>query len=131
MRDVEKIVMNHLNAWAITDATERASALASVYTEDVRVVEPDGVVRGRSDLNDRIGQLQEHFSGLSFTLKGAIESHHDYAHYQWSQPAEGRSEDVTGYEILHFEGDLIAEAIMFIPVFDELNVPGHEAQTDS
>lgn len=80
MRDVEKLVLNHLNAWTITDATERASALETIYSEDVQIIEPDGIIRGRRDLNDRIRQLQEHFAGLAFSIKGGIEAHHDYAH---------------------------------------------------
>lgn len=126
MRDIKKLVDDHLSVWAVTDPQERAGRIAAIYTEDVTVVEPDGIVRGRDALNSRIGLLQEHFAGLVFSLATPIEHHHDYAMYQWNQPTETRTEDVTGWDVLHFDGDLIDHAVMFIPGFGDLNVPaGH------
>lgn len=46
--------------------------------------------------------------------------------YQWNQPTETRAEDVIGCDVLHFDGDLIDSAVMFIPGFEALNVPGHD-----
>ncbi|AEY85391.1 isomerase [Streptomyces hygroscopicus subsp. jinggangensis 5008] len=126
MRDVRKLVDSHLHAWSVTDPVERAEQIARIYTENVTVVEPDGVVHGREALNARITRLQEHFAGLEFSVTTPIEYHHDYAMYQWAQPTETRPEDVVGWDVLHFEGDLIDRAVMFIPGFDALNVPGHE-----
>jgi hypothetical protein len=125
MRDIEKLVQEHLSAWAIPDPHERARHIEQVYAENVTIVEPDGVVRGRDALNARIGQLQEHFSGLEFSVIGSIEYHHDYAMYQWKQPTATRPRDVMGWDVLHFDGDVIDQAVMFIPEFDLLSVPGH------
>jgi hypothetical protein len=130
MRDVHKLVEAHLHAWTVSDATERAAEIARIYTTDVTVVEPDGVVRGRDALNARIGSLQQHFSGLEFSLNGEIHHHNDYAMYEWRQPTAIRSEDVIGWDVLHFEGDRIDRAVMFISGFDALGVPGHAKQTD-
>jgi hypothetical protein len=129
VRDVEKLVKAHLNVWAVADPSERAAEIARVYTQDVSVVEPDGVVRGRAALNERITQLQEHFSGLEFSVSGPIHHHHDYAMYEWRQPTAIQAEDVTGWDVLHFDDGLIDQAVMFIPGFDELGVPGQPVQT--
>jgi hypothetical protein len=125
MFDVQKLVQAHLGAWAVTDPDERAAEIARVYTEGVTVVEPDGIVRGRNALNARIGLLQVHFSGLEFTVNSPILHHHDYVMYEWTQPTAIRSESVTGWDVLHFSGNLIDHAVMFIPGFDQLGVPGH------
>jgi hypothetical protein len=125
MGDIGKLVQEHLNAWAIPDPDQRARHIEQVYAENVTIVEPDGVVHGRDALNARIGQLQEHFSGLEFAVIGSIEHHHDYAMYQWRQPAATRPDDVIGWDVLHFDGDVIDQAVMFIPGFDLLRVPGH------
>ena len=127
MRDIKELVDNHLNTWTISDPHERAEQIAKVYTEDVTVVEPDQIVRGRDALNARIGLLQEHFAGLEFSVVGPIEHHHDYAMYQWNQPTATRPEPVTGWDVLHFDGDLIDNAVMFIPGFELLESPDQEA----
>ena len=128
MRDVEKLVQAHLKAWTIPDRGERAAEIARVYTQDVTIVEPDGVLHGRDALNTRIGQLQQLFSGLEFSVNSLIEHHHDYAMYEWRQPTAIGSEDVTGWDVLHFDGDLIDQTVMFIPGFDRLNMPAHPAK---
>ncbi|MFD8001779.1 nuclear transport factor 2 family protein [Streptomyces mirabilis] len=126
MHNITKLVEAHLHAWAVSDPHQRAEHIARIYTEDVTVVEPDGIVHGTDALNARIGRLQEHFSGLEFSVNGSIQHHHDYAMYQWTQPTDTRLEDVIGWDVLHFDGDLIDRAVMFIPGFDLLDVPGHD-----
>lgn len=125
MNDVTKLVEAHLALWATTDSDDRTAQIAQSYTPDVYVVEPDGVLVGREALNTRIGRLQEHFGGLSFVVNGAVEHHNGYASYQWVQPATAKSDEVRGWDVLHFDGDLIDRLVMFIPGFDKLNVPGH------
>lgn len=56
-------------------------------------------------------------------MNGSIEHHNGYAFYQWAQPATEKSDEVLGWDVLHFDGDLIDRAVMFIPGFDKLNVP--------
>lgn len=128
MDNVTKLVKDHLALWAVTDSDDRAARIARCYTPEVRVVEPDRVVVGREALDTRIDQLQKHFGGLSFVVTGSIEHHHGYASYQWVQPATAKSGEVLGWDVLHFDGDLIDCAVMFIPGFDELDVPGFHSR---
>jgi hypothetical protein len=129
MGNVEKIVQSHLRVWEVSDADERAAQIRRVYTQNVTIVEPDGVVYGWAALHKRIGLLQQHFSGLQFSVNGPIHHHHDFAMYEWRQPTAIRSDDIFGWDVLHFQDDLIDQAVMFIPGFDLLNVPGHPAET--
>ncbi|MET7992054.1 nuclear transport factor 2 family protein [Amycolatopsis sp. NPDC005232] len=123
MEDVDQLVEGHLAAWMIADTPERGAALGRVYTEDVTVVEPDRVLRGREALNERITELHRLFGGLEFTVLGSIQRNQDYALYQWSQPVPGRTEPITGWDVLTFEGELITHVVMFIPGFDDLEIP--------
>lgn len=116
MRNVDRAVADHLNVWAVRDPDERAATIAKVYTEDVTIVEPDEILRGRDALNKRIGLLQDQFSGLEFIIDSPIQHHHDYAMYAWRQPTPAG--DVVGWDVLHFTGDLIDRAVMFIPGLD-------------
>jgi hypothetical protein len=125
MGSVETIVQSHLRVWEIPNADERAAQIRRLYTQDVTVIEPDGVVYGWTALNDRIGVLQQHFSGLQFSVNGPIYHHHDFAMYEWRQPTIIRSDDILGWDVLHIQDDLIVQAVMFIRGFDLLNVPGH------
>ncbi|MEW2505833.1 MULTISPECIES: nuclear transport factor 2 family protein [unclassified Amycolatopsis] len=123
MDDVERRVKGHLDAWMIADARERAAALGRVYTDDVTVVEPDRVLRGREVLNERITELHRLFGGLEFTVLGPIERNQDYVLYRWSQPVPGRAEPVTGWDVLTFQGERITHVVMFIPAFEDLEIP--------
>jgi hypothetical protein len=125
LNDVTKLVEAHLALWAITDSNDRAARIAQSYTPDVNVVEPDGVVVGREALNTRIKHLQGHFGELSFIVNGSIEHHNGYASYHWAQPATAKSDEVLGWDVLHFDGGLIDCLVMFIPGYEKLNVPGH------
>ncbi|MEV0066228.1 MULTISPECIES: hypothetical protein [unclassified Amycolatopsis] len=35
----------------------------------------------------------------------------------------GRTEPITGWDVLTFEGELITRVVMFIPGFDDLEIP--------
>lgn len=124
MRDVESLVKAHLNAWALTDPQQRAAEIERVYTENVTIVEREGMVHGREALNEHIGQLQQQFSGLELSVNGAIHRHHDHAMYEWQLPTALQPQNVTGWDVLHFEGDLIDQAIIFIAGFDDLDAGG-------
>jgi hypothetical protein len=111
------------------------SALSTLETSNAPLVGqgPSGsasfgilsIVVGREALNTRIKHLQEHFGELSFIVNGSIEHHNGYASYQWAQPATAKSDEVHGWDVLHFDGDLIDCLVMFIPGYEKLNVPGH------
>ena len=116
MRNVDRAVADHLNVWAVRDRDKRAAAIAKVYTENVTSVDPDEIVHGRDALNTRIQALQDQFSGLEFIIDGSIQHHHDHAMYAWHQPTPAG--DVAGWDVLHFTGDLIDQAVMFIPGLD-------------
>ena len=45
--------------------------------------------------------------------------------HEWKQPTAIQPGDVKGWDVLHFEDDLIDQAVMYIPGFVDLNIPGH------
>ena len=125
MTDILAQVESHLRIWELADPTQRAAEIERIYAPDVEIVEPDGVIHGRDQLNNRIDQLQRHFGGMSFMVSGAVTAHNGYAFYRWDQ-ADAQGEHTThGWDVLHFDGDRIDRAVMFIPGFDSLDVPSH------
>jgi hypothetical protein len=53
------------------------------------------------------------FAGRACSVVGAIERH-DYAMFEWHQPTATGSPESPDWAVLHFDGDLIDHAIMFI-----------------
>jgi hypothetical protein len=125
MTDILSQVESHLAIWELGNATERAAEIDRIYTPNVEIIEPDGVIHGRAELNHRIGQLQDHFGGMSFTISGPVMSHNGYAFYPWDQQDRHGQHIANGWDILHFDGEHIDHAVMFIADFDSLQVPGH------
>jgi hypothetical protein len=125
MTDVLPQVESHLKIWELGDAAQRAAEIDRIYTPDVEITEPDGVIHGRAELNSRIGQLQDHFGGMSFMISGPVMSHNGYAFYPWDQQDRHGQHIAHGWDVLHFDSDHIDRAVMFIADFDSLQVPGH------
>jgi Iron-binding zinc finger CDGSH type len=103
MTDILSQVESHLAIWELGQATQRAAEIDRIYTPNVEIIEPDGVIHGRAELNRRIGQLQDHFGGMSFTISGPVMTHNGYAFYQPDVPATIRA--VAGGPFL-VRGDL-------------------------
>jgi hypothetical protein len=122
--DILAQIEGHLNVWQLEDVENRTAEISRVYTDKIEIVEPDGVIRGRAELNRRIGQLQDHFGGLSFAVSGPPIAHNGYALYRWQQhDARDGSHTADGWDVLHFKGDRIDRVVMFISGFESLNVP--------
>ena len=62
---------------------------------------------------------------MSFTISGPVMTHNGYAFYPWDQQDRHGQHIAHGWDILHFDGDHIDLAVMFIADFDSLQVPGH------
>jgi hypothetical protein len=85
-----QIVNEYLTAWNTTDDEARAKAVAAVFTEDARYVDPLADVTGHEQITALIGGVHQQFPGLAFEALGDPDAHHDVIRFRWSLgPVEG------------------------------------------
>src|SRR5882724_2800715 len=98
--DMTEIATRYLDAWNETDAVARDKALAEVFADDVRFVDPLADVTGLSALGHLVGSVQERFPGMAFRLHGNVEAHHDIARFLWALGPAGGDPLVIGFDVI-------------------------------
>ncbi|MEV0295072.1 nuclear transport factor 2 family protein [Nocardia sp. NPDC050710] len=92
-------VAQYLEAWNTTDAAARKAAIARVFTEDVRYVDPLVEVAGHDGMDAAIAGVQAQFPGWVFTSAGPVDGHHDQVRFTWGLgPADGPAV-VIGFDV--------------------------------
>jgi SnoaL-like protein len=103
--DITETVTAYLAAWNTTDADARMAALDRLVTTDVRYVDPMADVTGPAGLDALIAAVQGQFAGLTFSLYGQVDGHHDAARFQWALGPDGSEPVVIGSDIVTVAGD--------------------------
>jgi SnoaL-like domain len=95
----------YLAAWNETDPGARRTALADLFTDDVRYTDPLVSVESRDALDATIGAVQQQFPGFVFRLAGPADAHHDQLRFSWELgPADGEA-PVAGSDVAVLDGD--------------------------
>jgi hypothetical protein len=99
MSDTNELVQRYLAAWNETDAAARQAVLEDVFAEDAVYTDPLVSVQGRAGLDATIAAAQAQFGGLSFSLGGAVDAHHDIARFTWHLGPEGAEPVAVGFDV--------------------------------
>jgi hypothetical protein len=86
----------YLDAWNNTDPDARAEAVAAVFTEDARYVDPLADVTGHEAIAALIGGVQQQFPGFVFRPVGEPVAHHDVVRFSWGLGPDGEEPPVIG-----------------------------------
>ncbi|WP_431969236.1 hypothetical protein [Actinacidiphila sp. bgisy160] len=105
------LIAKHLEVWMIPDAAERAKAMEEIYTEDIKIMEPEDVFAGRDAINDYISVVQRKAPPLSGRLVSHLQNK-EFIHWSWDFGFPG-SKRALGSEVLHLNGDLIEKIVIF------------------
>lgn len=62
------ILQQYIDAWAISDASERTNSLTEIFSEDGNFLDPQAGATGASDLSHHIGVFQSQFPGADFKV---------------------------------------------------------------
>ena len=85
---------------ASRDAEARRSALASLWTEDARYVDPLASVAGPDAISELIGAVQAQAPGFEFRLANGVDAHHDVVRFGWELvPASGGEPLAIGFDV--------------------------------
>ncbi|GAA1860580.1 nuclear transport factor 2 family protein [Pseudonocardia ailaonensis] len=109
------IVNEYLTTWNTTDDAARAEAVAAVFTEDARYVDPLADVTGHAAITALIGGVHQQFPGFTFTPVGAADAHHDVVRFRWGLGPQGVEPPVIGADgVTLAEDGRITQVIGFL-----------------
>jgi ketosteroid isomerase-like protein len=101
MNEAQELVERYIDTWNETNAEARGSAVASVWTDGARYVDPLADVTGRDQISALIGSIQEQGPGHVFRLvDDQIDAHHDVMRFSWELvPASGGDPLAIGFDV--------------------------------
>lgn len=99
--DAGKLVERYLDTWNETDPHARGSAVANMWAEDSRYVDPLADVVGRDEISALIGTVQEQVPGHMFRLvDNTVDAHHNVVRFSWELvPASGGESVAVGFDV--------------------------------
>ena len=105
--DAAKLVERYLDTWNETDAEARRTAVAEVWADDARYLDPLASVSGHDQINDLIGAVQQRVPGHVFRLVGdEVDAHHNVMRFSWELvPAAGGESLAIGFDVAEIEDD--------------------------
>jgi hypothetical protein len=101
MNNGTQFVERYLDTWNESDPQARRAAIASLWTERGRYVDPLASVEGHDQISALIGGVQEQIPGHVFELVGdEVDAHHNVARFQWQLvPATGGEPLAIGFDV--------------------------------
>jgi hypothetical protein len=104
--DFDTLAQRYIATWNETDPDARSQAVADLYAEDARYVDPLVDAAGREAIAATIGAVQQQFPGFVFRLAGPVDAHHDQARFSWELgPAGALDAPIAGFDVAVRDGD--------------------------
>ncbi|WP_028926986.1 nuclear transport factor 2 family protein [Pseudonocardia acaciae] len=109
------LVKRYIEAWNETDPTARRALIDALYTPDANYTDPMADARGRDQIDATIAAVQQQFAGLTFTLAGEPDAHHNTARFHWHLAAPGATDPlVIGFDVAVAENDRLRHVYGFL-----------------
>jgi hypothetical protein len=101
MNDGTQLVERYLAAWNETDPDARRTAIASLWSDRGRYVDPLADVEGHDQISALIDGVQQQVPGHVFELVGdEVDAHHNVARFQWQLvPSAGGEPVAIGFDV--------------------------------
>ena len=115
--NAEALVERYLDTWNETDPAARRAAVADLFSEYGRYVDPLANVSGRTAIADLIDGVQQQVPGHVFRpLGGTVDAHHDIVRFSWELVPETGGEAVAiGFDVAVTDSDgRIASVLGFL-----------------
>ena len=103
--DTTTQVQRYIAAWNETEPHARHRAVAAVFTEEARYVDPLVDVRGHEGIDAVIAAVQQQFAGWVFRLAGPVDAHHDQVRFTWELGPVGEEPPVVGFDVAVTDGN--------------------------
>lgn len=80
---INSVVDGYFAMWGERDPQLRRAIIATTWSDDASYVDPTSTADGPAELDELVHAVHERFPGLSFSLVGPIDTHHDRARWAW------------------------------------------------
>lgn len=110
---VEQTVHSYVAMLSNPDAAARAQIIDRLYTDDTVFNDPEGLILGKSALNELIGKLLAANKGWRFKQVGSTTLQHGAIRVRWQFGPDGQP-NITGEDVLTLLDGRIASTIVFL-----------------
>jgi hypothetical protein len=99
MNDFDQLAQHYIEAWNETDPALRRRLIETTWTAEGRYVDPLVDAQGHDAIDATIAAAQAQFPGLTFTLAGPVDAHHDQARFTWELAQADGEPLVVGFDV--------------------------------
>ena len=96
---MQEIAERYIACWNEADPQRRRKLIDEVWAEDASYVDPMAEARGRDEIDALVGAVQTQFPGLTFSLAGPVDAHHQQARFSWALGPAGAEPVVLGFDV--------------------------------
>lgn len=105
MSDIQRLIDDHLAAYADPDRQRRSDAVQRLWAEDAQLIDPPLAARGHAQIVEQTDQLLSQFPGHRFRRSSGIDLHHGTARYGWQLLAPSGQVVLEGIDIAQLGDD--------------------------
>jgi hypothetical protein len=112
MTDLTKQAEQYIAMWNEKDAAAREAVIERLWAPAGRYVDPLAAVAGREGIDAVVQAVQGQFPGMSFTLLGPVDAHHDQARFGWALGVAGDEPIVVGFDVIEVDANGQIETVL-------------------
>jgi hypothetical protein len=112
--DAKTLVQQHLAAWNAPAGHERAASIASIYSPDVVIGEPEALLVGHDAMTGAIDRLQSMMPGMALASQGPVQTSQDMTTYGWTLGPPDGDPIAYGRDVITVRDGLISSVYVFI-----------------
>jgi hypothetical protein len=105
MTTYDTVAKRYIDAWNLTDPDARRAAVAELFADDARYIDPLAVAEGKEAITATIGAVQQQFPGFEFRLAGPVDGHHNQARFGWELGPAGQPAPIVGFDVAVTDDD--------------------------
>jgi hypothetical protein len=111
---MQEIIDRYLAAFNESDAASRRELLDALCTSECTYTDPHVDLRGPEQIDAFITQTQERFPGVTFTLGGPVDAHHNQARFRWHAGPNDSPDAYVGFDVIVTEDGQIRNVYGFM-----------------
>jgi hypothetical protein len=111
---LERTVKQYIQLWNERDSIARRAGIEQLFADDCTYTDPAATATGRDGIDRLISAVQAEFGGLTFSLEGKVDEHHEVARFTWHARAETGEPLVIGFDVVVTELGKIKQVVGFL-----------------
>jgi hypothetical protein len=110
----QALAQRYIDCWNETDPARRRDLLGTWWAPEARYADPLADVQGLAQIDALIGEVQQRFPRLRFTLRGRVDHHGDALRFGWQLGPEGGDSLVEGTDFAELDAGRLLRVTGFL-----------------